>query len=158
MTIHELQFKVKESVLTAKEGLESREIYIMLLIVLVGLSSFGLGRLSRLEGRKVPIQISNAIPLESPQTASAASIPPLFRGGDEGGVSSSVKDKGVMRKDSDGKLAGGQLVASKSGTKYHFPWCAGAQQISEKNKIWFNAPEEARKGGYTPASNCKGLR
>lgn len=54
--------------------------------------------------------------------------------------------------------AGGKVVASKSGTKYHFPWCAGASQISEKNKIFFSSIEEARKSGYTPASNCKGLK
>lgn len=52
---------------------------------------------------------------------------------------------------------GGQFVASKNGTKYHFPWCAGAQQIAERNKIWFDSIEEARRMGYTPAGNCKGL-
>lgn len=54
-------------------------------------------------------------------------------------------------------LAGGQVVASKTGARYHFPWCAGASQIAEKNKVWFASVEEARKAGYTPASNCKGL-
>lgn len=53
---------------------------------------------------------------------------------------------------------GGQIVASKTGAKYHFPWCAGASQIAEKNKVWFASVEEARKAGYTPASNCKGLQ
>lgn len=53
--------------------------------------------------------------------------------------------------------ASGLLVASKNSTKYHFPWCSGAQRISEKNKIWFDSKEEAEKAGYTPASNCKGL-
>lgn len=52
---------------------------------------------------------------------------------------------------------GGQVVASKTGAKYHFPWCAGASQIAEKNKVWFASVEAARKAGYTPASNCKGL-
>ena len=51
----------------------------------------------------------------------------------------------------------GSYVASKSGTKYHFPWCPGAKQIKEENKIWFNAKADAEKAGYTPASNCKGL-
>jgi len=52
----------------------------------------------------------------------------------------------------------GAVVASKSGTKYHYPWCAGAKQISAKNLITFNSIEEARAAGYTPASNCKGLK
>ncbi len=52
---------------------------------------------------------------------------------------------------------GGQVVASRSGKKYHFPWCPGAETISEKNKIWFADEKEARRRGYTPAGNCKGL-
>ncbi len=56
-----------------------------------------------------------------------------------------------------GETPGGQVMASKSGTKYHFPWCAGALQISEKNKIFFDSAESARSAGYTPAGNCKGL-
>jgi len=55
------------------------------------------------------------------------------------------------------KAPGGQFVASRNGTKYHFPWCGGAGQIAERNKIWFDSVEEARRAGYTPASNCKGL-
>jgi hypothetical protein len=51
----------------------------------------------------------------------------------------------------------GSLVASKNGTKYHFPWCSGAQRIKDANKIWFSTREEAESAGYTPASNCKGL-
>jgi len=51
-----------------------------------------------------------------------------------------------------------QVVASKNGTKYHLPTCAGAKQISDKNKVTFGSIEEARAKGYTPASNCKGLK
>ena len=54
--------------------------------------------------------------------------------------------------------SGEQVVASKNGTKYHYPWCAGAKQIAEKNKITFASTEEARAKGYTPAANCKGLK
>jgi hypothetical protein len=50
-----------------------------------------------------------------------------------------------------------EYVASKSGTKYHLPWCAGAQQIKEENKVYFSSKEEAENAGYTPASNCKGI-
>ena len=56
----------------------------------------------------------------------------------------------------DNKIMG-NYVASKSGTKYHYPWCPGAQSIKEENKIWFFTKEEAEKAGYQPASNCKGL-
>lgn len=48
-------------------------------------------------------------------------------------------------------------VASKKGTKYHLPWCSGAQAIKEENKIWFTSKADAEAAGYTPAANCKGI-
>ncbi|MHB8651805.1 MAG: hypothetical protein ACYC8S_01585 [Minisyncoccota bacterium] len=51
----------------------------------------------------------------------------------------------------------GAVVASKTGTKYHLPGCAGAQKISETNKVWFASRADAEIAGYTPAANCKGL-
>lgn len=51
----------------------------------------------------------------------------------------------------------GVVVASKNGTKYHFPWCSGALRMQENNKVYFNSIEEARSAGYLPASNCSGL-
>lgn len=51
----------------------------------------------------------------------------------------------------------GQVVASKSGTKYYLPSCAAADRISETNKIWFVSAMAAVSAGYTPAANCKGL-
>ena len=51
----------------------------------------------------------------------------------------------------------GNYVASKNGTKYHLPWCSGAQTINDANKIWFDTKDEAESRGYTPAKNCKGL-
>ena len=49
------------------------------------------------------------------------------------------------------------VVVSKNGSKYHYPWCSGAQRIKEENKIIFENKEEAEKSGYEPASNCPGL-
>lgn len=53
--------------------------------------------------------------------------------------------------------AGGQYVASRNGTRYYFPWCSGAKQIKEENKVWFTTKEDAEAKGYTPAKNCKGM-
>lgn len=53
--------------------------------------------------------------------------------------------------------AGGEVVASKSGAKYFFPWCGGAKLIKEENKVWFASADAARAAGYEPAANCKGL-
>ncbi|HCB35361.1 MAG TPA: hypothetical protein DEP25_01830 [Candidatus Taylorbacteria bacterium] len=120
-----------------KERFESREVYTVLLILLVGFGSFGLGRLSKLEDSQPPILLEYA----PPNTAAA--------------VSTASPEADAAKQ---ALAPGGRLVASKAGTKYHFPWCSGAQRVSEANKIWFDSVEEARKAGYTPASNCKGLK
>ena len=136
-----------------KERLNSREIYTILLIMLVGFGSFGLGRLSKLQESKTPVRVEQA------SAAVLSANPPFLEKEGTGGVVVSPLSKGTPpSSEAEDVSSGGQLVASKGGAKYHFPWCSGAQRIAEQNKIWFNSVEEARKAGYTPASNCKGLK
>jgi len=56
-----------------------------------------------------------------------------------------------------GMALGGSYVASRSGSVYYFPWCSGAASIAPQNQRWFNTAEEAKRAGYRPAKNCKGL-
>jgi hypothetical protein len=113
-------------------------------VLLVSIIAFSLGRLSALEEKREPIRIvdSGAGEVKGDATGLSNSA----AGQSESGISAPVTPQG------------GQVVASKSGTKYHYPWCAGAKQISEKNKIYVDSIEAARAAGYTPASNCKGLK
>lgn len=53
--------------------------------------------------------------------------------------------------------ATGQVIASKNGTKYYLPDCAGASRISDVNKVWFASASAALAAGYEPAANCKGI-
>lgn len=52
---------------------------------------------------------------------------------------------------------GGMVVASRTGQTYSYPWCAGAGQISPANQRVFASAADAKKAGYRPAKNCKGL-
>lgn len=49
---------------------------------------------------------------------------------------------------------GGQVVASKNGTKYYPPDCSGASRISDANKVWFASASAAEEAGYSAAANC----
>lgn len=104
---------------------EVRDGIVVLLVLLVGVLSFILGRLSVGEGRK-ETALSVVLNEEALKAAPTGAIP-------------------------------GGVVASKTGSKYHLPWCAGAQTIREENKVWFASAEEARRAGYAPAGNCKGI-
>lgn len=51
--------------------------------------------------------------------------------------------------------AAGRIVASKNGTKYYPAGCAGANRISDENKVWFASVAAATNAGYALAANCK---
>lgn len=114
------------------------------IVVLAATGSFGLGYLSGTENGEGEIQIEQRPTKEVLPAAAAAA--------GTHGISSSDTDSAPPP-----IAAGGQYVASKKGSKYHFPWCPGAKAMSEENKIYFANKEEAEAAGYTPASNCKGI-
>lgn len=125
--------KVKNWIIVNKTDL-----YIAAIIFLVGLGSFGLGRLSLLVPQKEPIWI------EQPSAREAK-------------TSAASSDQAAKASAAAVILSQGRYVASKNGTVYHYPWCSGAQRIKEENKIWFQTKEEAEGRGYRPAGNCEGL-
>ena len=123
-----IYYRVK-TFLLFREG-DVHMLFVALMLVLVGTSAFGLGRLSMVTKQSPSIEYSSQ--LASPTVAIG---------------------EGVIEE----TTPSGTVVASKKGTKYHFPWCSGARTIAPENKITFSSTEEARKAGYTPAANCKGL-
>ena len=129
MTLHDL-------VSFCKSRLERKDVYLSVLIILVGLSAFGLGRLSVMDEQREPVQIEYA----TSTVAVVGALPPDSSGNAPTGDTHS-----------------GQVFGSKTGKKYFLPWCFGADKISEKNKVWFTSEDAASVAGYTPAANCKGL-
>ncbi|QSH39615.1 hypothetical protein JXR01_01205 [Candidatus Kaiserbacteria bacterium] len=107
----------------AETGDWAQDVLFALIVLFVGISAFGLGRLSNYEDVQPAVRLFDA----ETDTKEPISI-------------------------------GGLFVASKNGSKYHFPWCSSARTMNEANKIWFASIEEARSAGYSPAGNCKGLK
>ena len=116
-----------------------KKLFLSLVIILVASLSFGIGRLS-VVGEREPIRveynpeisnsqfpISNQIPNPNTQTANV--------------ITATQNNTSV--------------VGSKNSNKYHYPYCPGAKQIKEENKIVFATPETAEAAGYTLAANCK---
>jgi hypothetical protein len=126
---------IKDKYYSKESGLKIKnDLYIVIMILFVGTASFGLGKLSSFERQKTPISI-----LKTKEYMLSTAL-------------ESLPEKNIEHNTQ------GMLVASKSGTKYYYPWCSGASRIKEENKIWFNSIEEARAKGLTPASNCTGLK
>lgn len=146
MSIKDLREKIKSSGGVIFNGLFTSEnlekTYISVVILLVGLSSFGLGRLSVSTAQNSGVVIEKVLQTTENTVSQQAA-----------GVS-----KSQVATPSKNMQKSGQYVASKNGSKYYFPWCGGANNISETNKIWFETVEDAKSKGYLPASNCKGLK
>lgn len=53
--------------------------------------------------------------------------------------------------------ADGNVIASKTGKKYYFPWCGTVKRIKAENQVFFRTISEAKSEGYLPGGNCKGL-
>ena len=113
--------------------LYQKEVFLGLCMVLISVISFNLGRINALH--KTPIKITG----ETNVYQATA------------GNSVLNKSKTIPAQPKDLRV-----VVSKASTtkKYHFTWCAGAKQIKETNKLWFETELLAQKAGYTLAGNC----
>ena len=100
-----------------------RDVYIVGVLVLASLFSFGLGYLAGLD---------------------AGSVTTL-----------SITETSPISASTDEQVSSEKVVASKNGTKYYFPECAGASRISKENQVWFANNLAAISAGYTLATNCK---
>lgn len=121
-------------------GDNDKELHLAIIIILVAIISFGLGRLSKIREEKTPITIENVA--TSTETVVNTSSQPAR-----------LSQPGRLTADAE-KI----FVASKNGKKYYYAWCDSAQKIKESNRVWFSTKEEAEKAGYEPAANCKGLK
>ena len=115
------------------------------ILVLTAFLAFGLGRLSKIEESRPDLVVES---LPEPETRAAEPVVASDTAGSEGGEVKGSSIAGVGE---------GKYVASKSGSKFHYPWCPGASQIKDSNKIWFDTKEAAVSAGYGPAANCPGL-
>jgi hypothetical protein len=140
------------------ERLLETKYFWIIVIILVAITSFCFGRISKIQSQREPVRVVSETNLPNPLYIKEGTGPKTNSLFDQSAaVIKSQSSDGTQTQPSP-KATAGAVVGSKNGTKYHLPTCPGAKQISEKNKITFNSIEEAKAKGYTPASNCKGLK
>lgn len=141
-SINDLKEKIKGLRHTEAPNLRTipDDVFLGLIIILVAFGSFGLGRLSKIEGSKTPVRFENLEYVSN--TGTTTQKPPQ-----------NTQGASVI----GATTAGTDLVGSKNGTKYYYPWCSGVKNISPANLIHFASKSEAETRGYTPSATCKGL-
>jgi hypothetical protein len=119
-----------------------RPFYTLILILVIASIFFALGRLSALESKHTPIKIE----YKNEQTGNLI-----------GSVSTAAKSQ-VSTEVLTPSNQSGEVIGSKSGKKYYYPWCGTVKRIKPENQVHFASIEVARAAGFTPGGNCKGLK
>lgn len=125
------------------------DIILIIGIILIALISFGAGRLYEASLAEEAGILTNSPPNHEPeQMANVASNTPAQNPTDSTSQNLIDKTSNALKI---------QIVGNKNSKIYHYPWCSGAKNMKEGNKVFFNSIEEAQKAGYKPAGNCPGL-
>jgi hypothetical protein len=108
--------------------------FLSLVIILVSLGSYGLGKLS-------PRASSEPIKIEYDENLVSSYSAPL-----KNQTASAIKS---LPSSTDHTV-----YASSKGKKYYYANCSGLKKVSEANKISFPDSSAAEVAGYTLAANC----
>jgi hypothetical protein len=125
-----------KSFLISQKG---KDFLIILIVIFVALSSFGLGRLSK-ENKVQSLKIEY-----KDQEASIIGAQELSE--TEIGQKLAIPQSGL-------KNSAGEYFASKRGKKYYPIDCSAGKSIKIENRIYFKTSEEAEKAGYELSSSC----
>jgi DNA/RNA endonuclease YhcR with UshA esterase domain len=130
------------------ESEKGKDILVILIIILVGLASFLLGRLSKQDSNNGGLKIENR--------------------GQEANIISSLES--ISNKSNEISLFGANTTenayktrvseenayfASKKGKKYYGTTCSAGKTIKEENRIYFSSKDEATRAGYELSSSCR---
>ena len=118
-----------------------QKLFLSLVIILIALLSFGIGRLS-VVGNREPIRIEYDPEISNSQF-------PIFNQASISSALDQIENSKLKIENST------SVVASKNGARYHYSHCSGAKQIKEENKIIFATVAAAEAAGYSLAANCK---
>jgi hypothetical protein len=131
--------KIKLIIKSWIESEKGKDILIVIIVILVGLGSFELGRLSKENTNSgIKIEYPNQTENQSANVVSANNMP-----------------RAVLDTVSNSNPAGKTFFASSRGTKYYTISCSAGKTIKQENRVYFTTGEEAQKAGYELSSSCR---
>lgn len=115
-----------------KISIDKINILYPIIIIIVAVSSFGLGRLSG--SLKDEFSFNKITLVEE---------------------NNNIKEQEVVNDNNYENISTKKYVASKNGKMYYSIGCSGAKRIKKENEVWFSSKEDAEKSGYELSSTCK---
>jgi hypothetical protein len=138
--------KIKPIIKNCIESEKGKDILIVIIVILVGLGSFELGRLSKensSSGVKIlPAQAGEYLNQAEDQGASAILS--------ENFLQTTTKISPTIQ-----SSAGKNFFASSRGSKYYTISCSAGKTIKQENRVYFTTGEEAQQAGYALSSSCQ---
>jgi hypothetical protein len=138
--------KIKHFIVSEK----GKDILIVAIVILVGLGSFELGRLSN-ESRTSGIKIQ--YPAQG--TSQGGNVVSALEAIDNLPQSISVENAQISPIFQNSSSVGKTFFASNRGTKYYPLGCSAGKSLKQENRIYFSTREEAERAGYQLSSACK---
>jgi len=121
--------KIKQTIKSWIESEKGKDVLIVVIVILVGLISFELGRMSKEnDSSGIKIEYPNQDENQPANVVSAADL-----------TNSTSKN----------------FFASNRGTKYYSIGCSAGKTIKQENRVYFSTGEEAQKAGYDLSSSCR---
>jgi len=125
------------------ENEKGKDLLIVIIVILVGLGSFELGRLSKeTNSSGIKIEYTNQDSNQSSNVISSLEYPNILQ---------NDKISTAANSNSTGKT----FFASNRGSKYYSISCSAGKIIKQENRVWFTTGEEAQAAGYTLSSSCQ---
>ena len=125
------------------ESEKGKDVMMVIIVILVGLGSFELGRLSKESSSGLKIDYTNKDTTQEANvvgTAQDVGIP-------QSGIPTSSP--------TSGNPSGKTFFASSKGSKYYTISCSAGKTIKQENRVYFTTGEEAEAAGYTLSSACQ---
>jgi hypothetical protein len=117
---------------------QGKDLWIVAIVVLVGLLSFGLGRLSVSDSSGIDISYTDL-------GASALT----------GAQEARVFLENNPKLDKSTQAVRKAFYASKRGKKYYSADCSAGNTIKPENRIYFDTAEKAESAGYSLSASCQ---
>ena len=131
--------KIKSFIQTEK----GKDIMVMIIVILVGLCSFELGRLSKdTKNEGIQVEYPNEEVKQEANAISALS-------------NSNILQNDKMSQTVNTNTSSKNFFASSRGSKYYSVGCSAGKSIKQENRIYFETKEEAERAGYALSSSCR---
>lgn len=138
MSISKYMEKIKRIITNSVKSDQGKDFLVILIVILVGLVSFGLGRLSASDTGGLDIKYTS-----------------LEASGLTGAQEARVFLENNPKLDKSTQAVKKAFYASSRGQKYYSADCSAGNNIKPENRIYFDTAEKAESAGYSLSTACR---